>query len=96
MSLDAVMRIIEWKRRQAEIFAREEEIHQAKLAAIVPPCPPAFRTVEDVAEACGIKPRAARIKVAAIAKRLNWPHETGTKWKLTEEQFQKILATTKR
>jgi hypothetical protein len=49
-----------------------------------------------VAEEFGITVRAARHNVNAIAKRLNWPHETGTKWKLTEEQYQRILAMKKK
>ncbi len=96
MSLDTIFKIIEWERRRAEIFAREEEVHQAKLAAIVPPCPPAFRTVEDVRKELGITTRAALLKVDEIAKRHNWPHKAKTKWKLTEAQFQTILATTKK
>ena len=92
MALEAIMRLIEWQRRQAEIFDRDEEIHQAKLAAIQPRAAPPYRTAADVAKELNVKVRRAQIIVEENQRRLGIEHKHGQHWRLTEEQFQRIIA----
>jgi hypothetical protein len=79
-------------RRCAEIEAREEEIHQARLAAIVPQNAPPFRTAKDVATALDVTVTRAKQILADVAPRLKIEHQKGKKWKITEEEFQRIIA----
>jgi hypothetical protein len=92
MSLFSILGMLRDSFNEQEYALKKEEAHRARMAELETVIVPPFRTVEDVAKALSVTNTRARKILEEHTPRLKIIHQKGKKWKISEEEFQRIIA----